>query len=41
MTIARLPLANDLDDFTFEGTPINATQTSPVAGLARDTNGPA
>jgi DNA replication protein DnaC len=25
MTIARLPLAKDLGEFTFEGTPINAT----------------
>ena len=34
MTIARLPLAKDLDDFAFEGTPINATlvQTSPGSG---------
>ena len=38
MTIARLPLAEDLDDFAFDGTPINATL---AAGLARDTNGPA
>ena len=39
MTLARLPLAGDLDDFAFDGTPINATlvQTSPAAG----TNGPA
>jgi DNA replication protein DnaC len=25
MTTARLPLAKDLDDFTFDGTPINAS----------------
>ena len=42
MTIARLPLAKDLDDFAFEGTPINATLVHLMAaGLARDTNGPA
>jgi DNA replication protein DnaC len=32
MTIAKLPLAKDIEDFTFEGTPINE-------GLARDLAG--
>jgi DNA replication protein DnaC len=32
MTIARLPLAKDLADFTFEGTPINATLVHDLAG---------
>ena len=32
MTIARLPLAKDLGEFTFEGTPINATLVHDLAG---------
>ena len=32
MTIARLPLAKDLDDFTFDGTPVNATLVRDLAG---------
>ena len=32
ITIAKLPLAKDVDDFTFDGTPINQTL---VRGLAR------
>jgi DNA replication protein DnaC len=31
LTIARLPLAKDLDDFTFAGTPINETLTRDLA----------
>ena len=31
MTIARLPLAKDLADLTFEGTPINATMVHDLA----------
>jgi DNA replication protein DnaC len=41
MTIARLPLAKDLGDFTFEGTPINATLVHELAGgefLAHERN---
>jgi DNA replication protein DnaC len=41
MTIARLPLAKDLADFTFEGTPINATLVHDLAGggfLAQERN---
>ena len=41
MTIARLPLAKDLADFTFEGTPINATLVHDLAGgefLAHERN---
>ena len=41
MTIARLPLAKDLDDFTFEGTPVNATLVHDLAGggfLAHERN---
>ena len=41
MTIARLPLAKDLGDFTFEGTPINATLVQDLAGggfLAHERN---
>jgi DNA replication protein DnaC len=41
MTIARLPLAKDLDDFTFEGTPVNATLVRDLAGggfLAHERN---
>jgi DNA replication protein DnaC len=32
MTIAKLPLAKDLDDFVFEGTPINETLVRDLAG---------
>src|SRR5689334_4190594 len=32
MTIARLPLAKDLAEFAFEGTPINATLVHDLAG---------
>jgi DNA replication protein DnaC len=41
MTIARLPLAKDLDDFTFEGTPVNAALVRDLAGggfLAHERN---
>ncbi len=41
MTIARLPLAKDLGEFTFEGTPINATLVHALAGggfLAHERN---
>jgi DNA replication protein DnaC len=41
MTIAKLPLAKDLGDFTFEGTPINATLVHDLAGgefLAHERN---
>jgi len=41
MTTARLPLAKDLDDFTFDGTPINATLVHDLAGggfLAHERN---
>ncbi len=41
MTIARLPLAKDLGDFAFEGTPINATLVHDLAGggfLAQERN---
>ena len=31
-TIAKLPLAKDLDDFQFEGTPINETLVNELAG---------
>ena len=31
-TIAKLPLAKDLDDFQFEGTPINQTLLNDIAG---------
>ena len=34
MTIARLPLAKDLDDFQFDGTPINETLVRDLAGGA-------
>jgi DNA replication protein DnaC len=34
LTIAKLPLAKDLDDFHFEGTPINQTLVSDLAGGA-------
>src|SRR3981189_647318 len=32
LTIAKLPLAKDLDDFQFEGTPINETLVNDLAG---------
>jgi DNA replication protein DnaC len=32
LTIAKLPLAKDLDDFQFEGTPINETLVRDLAG---------
>jgi DNA replication protein DnaC len=32
LTIAKLPLAKDLDDFQFEGTPINETLVNELAG---------
>jgi DNA replication protein DnaC len=32
LTIAKLPLAKDLDDFDFEGTPINETLVNDLAG---------
>jgi DNA replication protein DnaC len=32
LTIAKLPLAKDLDDFQFEGTPINQTLAKDLAG---------
>jgi DNA replication protein DnaC len=32
LTIAKLPLAKDLDDFQFEGTPINQTLVNQLAG---------
>jgi DNA replication protein DnaC len=32
MTTARLPLAKDLSDFTFDGTPINATLVHDLTG---------
>ena len=41
MTTARLPLAKDLGDFTFDGTPINATLVQDLAGggfLAHERN---
>jgi len=41
MTIARLPLAKDLGDFAFDGTPINATLVHDLAGgefLAHERN---
>jgi DNA replication protein DnaC len=41
MTTARLPLAKDLGDFTFEGTPINPTLVQDLAGggfLAHERN---
>ena len=41
MTTARLPLAKDFGDFTFEGTPINATLVQDLAGggfLAHERN---
>src|SRR5580700_10813760 len=32
MTIAKLPLAKDIDDFQFDGTPINQTLVNDLAG---------
>jgi hypothetical protein len=32
LTIAKLPLAKDLDDFQFEGAPINETLVNDLAG---------
>jgi DNA replication protein DnaC len=32
LAIAKLPLAKDLDDFQFEGTPINETLVNDLAG---------
>src|ERR1700683_4542039 len=32
LTIAKLPLAKDLEDFHFEGTPINQTLANDLAG---------
>jgi DNA replication protein DnaC len=32
LTIAKLPLAKDLNDFHFEGTPINQTLVNDLAG---------
>src|SRR5258708_17972138 len=32
LTIAKLPLAKDLDDFRFDGTPINETLVHDLAG---------
>src|SRR4026207_2015433 len=32
LTTAKLPLAKDLDDFEFQGTPINATLVNDLAG---------
>ena len=32
LTIAKLPLAKDLEDFQFEGTPINQTLVNDLAG---------
>ena len=34
LTIAKLPLAKDIDDFRFEGTPINQTLVNDLAGVA-------
>ncbi|MCE3250607.1 MAG: ATPase [Geminicoccaceae bacterium] len=41
MTIAKLPLAKDLADFTFDGTPVNATLVHDLAAggfLAQERN---
>jgi DNA replication protein DnaC len=41
ITIAKLPLAKDIDDFTFDGTPINETLVRDLAGgnfLAHERN---
>ena len=32
LTIAKLPLAKDIDDFQFDGTPINQTLVNDLAG---------
>jgi DNA replication protein DnaC len=32
ITIAKLPLAKDVDDFTFDGTPVNEAQVHDLAG---------
>src|SRR5499433_3768293 len=32
LTIAKLPLAKDIDDFQFEGTPLNQTLVNDLAG---------
>ena len=32
LTIAKLPLAKDVDDFTFDGTPVNETLVRDLAG---------
>src|SRR2546423_11062314 len=32
LTIAKLPLAKDIDDFRFDGTPINQTLVNDLAG---------
>jgi hypothetical protein len=32
LTIAKLPLAKDIDDFRFDGTPINETLVRELAG---------
>ena len=32
LTVAKLPLAKDIDDFTFAGTPINETLVRDLAG---------
>jgi hypothetical protein len=37
LTIAKLPLAKDLDDFQFDGTPINETLVNVLAGNLRRT----
>jgi hypothetical protein len=34
LTIARLPLAKDLDDFQFEGTPTNEALVNDLAAAA-------
>jgi DNA replication protein DnaC len=33
LTIAKLPLAKDLEDFQFEGTPINQTLVNDLASV--------
>src|SRR6476660_5003585 len=32
LTVAKLPLAKDIDDFAFDGTPINQTLVNDLAG---------
>ena len=39
LTIAKLPLAKDLDDFEFTGTPINETLVRDLAGAPSLPNG--